>query len=239
MKIYFFYFIVFIFILLKYIGKSFFILKNNFCNWDINYATMTYDINRKYECHKVLNFLKDLNITYFLGEGSALGAYRNHGVILKDHDYDIIIPIWMNSHIFNCKEYYTINRTDKNMEYFLASNHKLCNNSRKIFYDILNNYITSNSNYKHLKMVCRKWNVFNYTSCLISFETTEIDMWVILGNEYSYSTIDICRCEYCNYYSYCLKITPTIVRNMYGNDYYIYKERNKGGNNIMKRIIIY
>lgn len=212
---------------------------NNFCKWDINYATMKYDINRRNECNNVLHFLNVLNLTYFLGEGSALGAYRNHGVIYKDHDYDIIIPVWMNYHIFKCNEHYMINRTKGDMDYFLSDKHLLCNYTRKNLYDILNRYIHYITSYKYVKMICRKWNIFNYTSCLIPFGKTEIDLWIILGNEYTYEKIDICKCEFCNNYSYCLSITPYIVRITYGSDYYIFKERSKGGNNQLKRFIIY
>lgn len=212
---------------------------NNACIWDIDYAIMQYDVNRKEECKSVLHFLNILNITYFFGEGSALGAYRNHGVIYKDHDYDIIIPVWMNYHIFKCNEYYTINRTYGIMEYFLSDKYKLCNYTRKKLYDILIDYIHNYSNYSHLKILCRKWNIFNYTSCLFQFGSTEIDLWLILGNEYAYENIEICKCEFCNYYGFCLTTTPVVVKNCYGSDYYIFKERLKGGNNKLKRYIIY
>lgn len=228
-----------LFLLLKSLYYKFSKINNNFCRWDINYPVMDYDINRRKECNNILHFLNILNITYFLGEGSALGAYRNHGVIYKDHDYDIIIPVWMNYHIFKCHEYYLINRTKGNMDYFLSENYKLCNYTRKNLFDILIKYIHLFSDYKYIKINCRKWSVFNYTSCLFPFEKTEIDLWLILGNEYSYKKIEICKCKFCNNFGYCLTTTPNYVRNAYGNDYYIFKERNKGGNNQLKRFIIY
>lgn len=212
---------------------------DEYCKWDINHAILKYDIRRKIECLSILKFLNILNITYFFGEGSALGAYRNHGVLYKDHDYDIIIPVWMNYHIFKCNEHFIIKRTNGNMDYFLSDKYKICNNTRKNLYDTLNKYINSNSLYRFLKMKCRKWNVFNYTSCLLPFGKTEIDLWLILGNEYSYETIEICKCKFCDYYGFCLTSTPVVVRNTYGKDYYIYKERHKGGNNKLKRLIIY
>lgn len=145
----------------------------------------------------------------------------------------------MNSHIFKCKDYINISRIHGEREYFLSNKYRVCGKDRKDYFDILINYVHNFSNYKVIKFICKKWNIFNYTSCHMPYENTVIDIFLILGNEYAYKNINICKCKFCNAYGYCLSDTPIIVRKQYGNDFFIYKDRNKGGNNKMKRYIIY
>ncbi len=58
---------------------------------------MNYNIEKLHEVHlEILDFLVDVcnknNLTYFLGYGTALGAYRHKDFIPWDDDMDIILP---------------------------------------------------------------------------------------------------------------------------------------------------
>lgn len=76
----------------KYNGKK--------CKWKVINKN-SFDRTKSRFIKIYFDLLHTLNIKYYLGFGSELGAVRNEGFIKGETDVDIIIPIWENYKYLN------------------------------------------------------------------------------------------------------------------------------------------
>lgn len=60
-------------------------------------------------CDILLDCVQKLNIEYFIGFGTELQTYRDGIIDYKDHDLDIMVPLWLNKPIFGRNEYKPVN----------------------------------------------------------------------------------------------------------------------------------
>lgn len=197
----------------------------SYCSWAEGPFPKDYDHNRTEECQLAIRFLNNLNVTYFLLWGSALGAVRNGGLIGKDSDVDVAIPVWLNPHIFGCTEYHPITNKDyDNKNVYMARNYRPCGHTRFYYHVLFKKYIR-----KHSKDGGR-------ISSLICIGNTQVylsermytDLWIILNNEYVYRDIQICKCKFCGVESYALEKSIIYSQIMYGEDCMTEQKAYKG-----------
>lgn len=199
--------------------------KNQLCKWKTEYIN-TFDKKRSKIVKEYLKLLSILNIKYFLGFGSELGAVRNGGLIVNDHDLDIIIPIWMNYRIFRCKEY--IDYFPQKCYIYSHRSVRVCNKTKQDFMMILKDYIENRTN-KNIYYRCRDWGMFGYTSCwALRKHNIFIDFWILIGKEYFYQNFETCYCSFSNYISYCTNSSKENVKKMYGKKWKIPNKQGCG-----------
>lgn len=196
--------------------------KSKWCSWSNNKPLYNYDSRKSETIAKYINLLKKMNVTYFLGHGSALGSLRNHGFIPHDRDVDIMVPIWLNQHIFHCNKYIKFNSDIHNRKCYVYVRPyvELCNKHRIDFMMMFKEYTEKILNKTIDYYKCSKWGVFKYTSCWL-FKENKIflDIFFLLGNEYTYDEIDICKCHFSGIDSYCLERNPQDMFKSYGRDF--------------------
>lgn len=203
---------------LYYYLYSILIERTSFCQWKVFYSN-TYDKNRSKIVKYYIDFLKKMKIVYFLGFGSELGAIRNGGLIWKDHDMDIIIPIWLNYRIFKCNKYIFYYPAKCNI--YTQKEVKVCNKTKYDYMIILKEYIENIVGEK-VDYNCRLWGKYGYTSCWIFYKSNIfLDLWILIGNEYIYQNINICKCKFSKYITYCAKNAIKNVYRMYGEKWHI------------------
>lgn len=174
----------------------------------------SYDKSKNKIIKKYISLLKDLNIIYFLGFGSELGALRNGGFIRNDHDVDIMIPVWLNYNIFHCREH--IEYYSNKCYIYSNINSKICNKTKHDFMIILNKYIEDKLK-KKIYYYCKLWGIYGYTSCwTMQMNNIFLDLWILIGNEYYYQNIEICLCHFSDCLTYCTSNPIVSVAKMYG-----------------------
>lgn len=197
----------------------------SYCRWKILY-TNTYDKNRSKIINYYFNLLNNLKIVYFLGFGSELGAIRNGGLIRRDHDIDIMIPIWLNYRIFMCNEYIYYFPTKCNI--YSQKEAKVCNKTKHDYMIIFRNYIENIIRGK-IDYNCRLWGKYGYTSCwILNKNNFFLDLWILIGNEYIYHNIKLCKCKFSNFITNCDENSKKNVYKMYGENWYIPIKRGSG-----------
>lgn len=215
-----------ILIILKIIVKPYYDEYNYMCKWYNNNIIGNYDRNKTYTLKKYFSILKRLNIHYFLGFGSELGCYRDVGIIKNDHDVDIIIPIWMNYNIFKCNRY--IDFKPHKCKIYTYPSYKICNKTRYDFLMMFKDYIEIKLNRK-VDYKCRSWGKFGYTSCwMFSEKKIFMDVWVIIGTEYVYSDIKLCKCLFSKSIVNCNENSLEYIIKLYGKKYYLPNTRGTG-----------
>lgn len=203
---------------------------SKWCSWSNNKALHDYDASKSETVAKYIDFMKELNVTYFLGHGSALGSIRNHGFIPRDKDVDINIPIWLNQHIFHCNQYVKFSSDIHNRKCYLYVRPyvKLCNKHRIDYMKMFKKYAEKITNKKIDYFECKIWGNFKYTSCWTFKENgLYLDLFFLLGTEYTYNEIDICKCHFSGIDTYCLERNPKDMFKSYGRDYL--KPKNYSG----------
>lgn len=197
------------------------------CKWKVVYKD-TYDRNKSYIINKYFELLNKLDIVYFLGFGSELGALRNGGFIRNDHDVDVIIPIWLNYKIFKCNKY--IEYYPHKCQIVSDSNTKICKKTRYTYMTIFRNYIQrimNNTIYFHCKYI----NRIGYSSCWIMKSGKYfLDIWIFIGNEYFHDNFKICRCKFSNILSYCTVDAIKYAYRYYGENWKIPVKSGSGDN---------
>lgn len=196
-----------------------------YCSWSAGPFPKDYDHNRTEECQLAIRFLNNLNVTYFLLWGSALGAVRNGGLIGKDSDVDVAIPVWLNPHIFGCSEYHSIKNKDyDNKNVYMARNYRPCGHTRFYYHLLFKKYIRKHNkdNGRISSHIC-----IGNTQVYLS-ERMYTDLWIILNNEYVYREIDICKCKFCGIDSYALEKSILYSQIMYGEDCMTEQKAYKG-----------
>lgn len=150
------------------------------CKWKS--FSSTYDTTRKKECQKYIQLVNNLNIFYFIGFGSLLGAVRNEGIIKNDTDIDIINPISKNCNLFKCNKKITITDSSLDGRYVLLTNDSLlCNKSRSFYIKVLVDYVMRNSTHKIIKS-----RITEITAALHIIEDLYNDFYPIIANEWIY-----------------------------------------------------
>lgn len=186
------------------------------CYWSYRNFKRKYDLSSRNQCAKLMNIANSLNITYFLGMGSELQAYRNGGIIKGDHDIDIILPIWLNQHIFDCSVYIPINRQKykKNSVVFDHS-YEQCGRRKRHYHHRFVRYLNQLNGLSPFTVkLCRD-------TTQIWFNNTQpfLDFWMFLSNEFVYDNISICKCEFCGVQTYCMKDAVKYITKNYGADF--------------------
>lgn len=185
------------------------------CNWrrGRNF-TLTYDYSKKNECKKIIKYANALNLTYFLSFGSELQAYRNNGYDKGDHDIDIIVPIYLNPHLFNCSDFIPINRNKYKFNSVLFDHaYRLCGRRRRHYFKRFIRYVDKTLGY--YKKEIWSYSVQLYVNSKMPF----LDVWLIMSNEYVYDKLEFCKCEFCGVETYCMKnALKNIIKN-YGKDF--------------------
>lgn len=196
------------------------------CNWFNKYKKDNYDANKTVTINKYIRILKQLNVNFFLGFGSELGSYRNNGIIKNDHDVDVLIPTWMNFNIFKCNIY--IEYKPSKCKIYTTPKYRLCNKTRFDLLMIFKEYVEKRLN-KRIDYRCRKWGRFGYTSCwMLSENKIFLDVWVIIGTEYVYSDIKICKCIFSTNIVNCNENSLYNIIKLYGKDYNIPNKKGTG-----------
>lgn len=207
--------------------------KINNCKWLKEEPLYEYDKTRISPVKHFLEILKRTNIIYFLAFGSELGALRNRGLIINDNDIDIIVPIWMNYHIFKCKEYVRINPNPHAT--FIKTTFKLCGKNKNQHFKTLERHIAKT--YRSLNMKCTRWGIYGCTHLQIKTVDFHYDIWLMLGNEDIYENMTLCKCPFSGFEYYCTEEAINNVIRSYGKNY---KIPNKHGSGVVsKQKVIY
>lgn len=175
-------------------------------------------------CDKLIDAIEKMNINYFIGFGTLLQAYRDGFIDYKDHDVDIMIPIWLNKHIFQCSEYKPVNsKKYNNISVKLTNKFQICNKNFSYYHNKFEKYIRS-LNITNVRYVVKYTrNTIIYLDGLIY--KYELDTWLMISNEWTYRDINICECEFCGRMVKCLKNPMTSILIDYGSDWMIPKSK--------------
>lgn len=191
------------------------------CQWKEKDFIFDYDKKRKKNCKKVITFLNGFNVKYFLAYGSALGAVRNKGIIKGDGDIDVVIPIWLNPHIFNCTEYEKIKINEYNdIDIVINSNYEVCGHNKQYYLNMFAKYLKNNYN-----IGC---NVLKDNIHVILSRNVLLDIWLFISEEGHYRDISICKCSFCDVESYALEKSVEYSKFFYGNDCMTVVKNSKG-----------
>lgn len=193
--------------------------KTKDCSWKRKKFMFNYDLGRKKQCQYSIHLLNSLNLTYFLGYGSALGAVRNKGLIKGDNDIDVIVPIWLNPHLFGCSKYEKAETHiyDKT-EIFLSKNYRICGHNREYYLHTLGRYLIS----KNINCSVNMRNIHILSDKLF------IDIWVFMSEEGVYRDISICKCYFCGVESYSVEKAIEYSKISYGKDCLTIPRATKG-----------
>lgn len=193
------------------------------CPWkSINQRKLN-DSTKK-SCDILLDGVENLKVTYFIGFGTELQAYRDGYLNYKDHDIDIMVPIWLNQHIFGCNEYKSVNpKKWNNTSIKITDNYKVCNNSFSYYQRKFQKYIKSLKikDFKHVLRYPR--NIQIHLSPL--YGKYYLDTWLMISNEWTYRDIDFCECKFCGRNVKCLKNPIKSILINYGRDWMITKSK--------------
>lgn len=143
---------------------------------------------------------------------------RNGGVIENDHDVDVIVPIWLNYKIFKCRDYilYYPNRC----KIYSNITSKVCNKTKYDYMIIFKNYVKKSLK-QDMYYNCKIWR-YGYTSCWMMLNNGFfLDVWILIGNEYFYHNIQICKCIFSNTITYCTENAIINAIKLYGDKWYI------------------
>lgn len=196
-----------------------------FCKWKV-LENNTFDKSKSKIVRSYFNMLKKLNVVYFLGFGSELGALRNGGVIKNDHDVDVIIPIWLNYNIFKCNEYISYYPTK--CKIYSSIGTKVCNSTKHKYMIMFREYIHKKVK-RNIYYNCRIWGKYGYTSCWMMLEKGFfLDIWIMIGNEYFYQQIDICKCNFSLSSSFCTENAIENSIKLYGDKWNIPVKKGSG-----------
>lgn len=197
--------------------------KKRKCPWhSVNHKKI--NKSTKIACDKLIDGIEKLKITYFIAFGSLLEAYRDGFLNYKDHDIDIMVPIWQNKHIFGCSEYKPVNpKKYNNVSIKLTNKFKICNNNFSYYHNKFEKYIRS-LKIKEVRFVVKYTrNTIIYLDGLIY--KYELDTWLMISNEWAYRDINICECEFCGRMVKCLKNPLKSILIDYGSDWMIPKSK--------------
>lgn len=93
---------------------------------------------------------------------------------------------------------------------------------------ILRDYINKMLKSK-IKYECRLWGKYGYSSCwIMKSKKLFLDMWILIGNEYFYHNIKICRCLFSNSFTFCNENAIENVYKLYGKKWYIPVKKGSG-----------
>lgn len=209
-------YVFFIISLIVEIINSFYFKGIKNCKWKV-YNENSYDKNRSALIKTYINVLYKLKLIYFLGFGSELGALRNGGVVHRDHDVDVIIPVWLNYKIFHCNEY--LDYYPHKCYIYSNINTKVCNKTKFEYMMILKNNLERVLKLK-IDYKCRFWTKYGYSSCWTLIQNNFfLDLWILIGFEYYYQNFRICKCSFSNSLSYCTDNPIKFVAKMYGKNW--------------------
>lgn len=190
------------------------------CSWRNKETTFYYDRRRKIYCQESIKFLNSLNMKYFLIYGSALGAARNKGLIKRDNDIDVAVPIWLNPHIFNCNKFEKVNNSNNDIDILINNKYKICGYNKKYYMYVLAEYINKLKSVKY---------IIDFPNLHIRlFDNLLIDIWIYMTNEGVYRDISICKCDFCGIESYALEKSIEYSKIYYGNDCMKVVKNSKG-----------
>lgn len=187
------------------------------CEWKP--LSSSYDESRRIVCNQYIRYINKLNINYFIGFGSALGAIRNKGLIKNDADIDIIVPIINNEHIFKCNEkIYISNYLYQNKSVLLNRNIHLCNHSRMYYSKLLYNYVVERSINLKIKLIKTRF-IEDLVMAFYISKDLYVDMYPVIANEWVYRDYGICKCKFCESITYCNTKVNETSKILYGDDY--------------------
>lgn len=188
------------------------------CKWNVFYDN-SYDTNRSNIIYNYIKFINKLDIVYYLGWGSELGALRNGGLIKNDHDVDIIIPVWLNYKIFKCNQH--IEFFPNKCKIITDIKTKICNKTKYEYMIIFKKYVESITK-KRMYYECKNWGKYGYINCyMLKTDLFFLDIWIILGNELYDQNINICKCKFSSYSSYCTENALKNAKKLYGEKWFI------------------
>lgn len=206
------FYIISILILIILISNS---SKYNICDWNNSKKYLLPNHKDNYKVKLIKTLLSKLNIVYFIIEGSLLGCYRNGGFIQGDNDFDIALPVWLNSKIFHCNEKISVDilKYGYNCLSF-PDYYTVCNYTKKhyhaIFYEYAKPFI---KNIRH--------NFQPQVSVIgLFFPGFTVDLWIMIGDEESYREIKLCNCIYSGVYITAIENAAISLLSKYGPEFY-------------------
>lgn len=204
--------IIFAIIMIFYISNNH---KYKICDWNKTKKYLYTNHEDNYKVRLLINLLNKLKIVYFIVDGTLLGCYRNGGFIHGDNDFDIAIPVWLNSKIFHCKEKISVDILKYGYNCLVFPNYyKVCNRTKNyyhyIFYEYVKPYL---KNIKHNFQP--RVNVVG-----LFFPGFTVDLWIIIGDEDSYRNIKLCKCIYSGVYINAVQNAIPSLISKYGSDFY-------------------
>lgn len=189
--------------------------KYPWCSWCNGVYRYDYDHSRRSSCVQLIKILNQLDMTYFLAFGTGIGQVRNGGIVPEDNDIDIVVPIWLNDHIFHCSIYKPINMSHYGWESVIMSqNYTLCGHKRQYYHRILLRRLRYKLN---LPLITHMLESFTSNIHLNIFPELLIDFWPFLTNEYTFRTIEPCWCTYCGEKALSTETMPSDLQKLYGN----------------------
>lgn len=192
----------------KYNGKK--------CKWKVINKN-SFDRTKSRFIKIYFDLLHTLNIKYYLGFGSELGAVRNEGFIKGDTDVDIIIPIWENYKVFKCNE--DVEFRKSKCVIFSNPDSKICNRTKYQYMLMLKEHIHKYFK-RNLTFDCKKQDKYGYTSCwMFESKYSTLDIFLSIGNEYV-ELKEVCYCKFSDIIARCNKYAMRDVLNIYGKKWY-------------------
>lgn len=216
----FFIFIAFGFLFLSLYKTNLKLKRIEKCPWQA--YSISYDKSRANICKKYIHLINSLGIYYFISFGSQLGAVRNGGLIKKDADIDIVLPVSKNRNLFKCNENITITNTYyENKLVLLENNILLCNKSRIYYAKLLEKYLIR----KLKKNGIIKTRVIAEVVAIYLFKNLYLDIYPTIANEWVWRNYSICKCDFCNTTAYCHVNAYNTTKLLYGSEYMIQKSK--------------
>jgi hypothetical protein len=181
----------------------------------------------------VLRFYNYIGLRYVLFRGTALGAIRNGGMIPADGDFDLDVPIWLNTQFFPsdwiCSDFGEASVRFVKHDPKDRNNWKLCGRTYatwlqefgKALQKIQKDIMASGKGpipalWTKTLLANRPWGgyrVFGISDLQFVFEHTRITRGATTGQG------GICRCLWSGYESYCIEEDWERMEAIYGQDW--------------------
>jgi len=187
------------------------------CDWVLEEDPL-FDYEQDDAWDDTLTFFNDLNITYALWNGAALGALRNRGKIPLDGDIDLIIPIYLNFWTDECMEAVSARPYPPNTEAY-------CGGNRDYWTDVVREWLQSVVNEqpelsqdRHISISRRSFGGFRFSGFGVG-----VDVIVsIEDHKFNQDTHPVCRCPMGDtVWSFCFESQHKEMRAYYGDDYLV------------------
>ena len=182
------------------------------CSWSSaeNFKYPYWDDENLARFTNVLKAFNEANITYFVLEGALIGAYRHGGPVPCDGDLDIVVPVWLNHELADCKDTtmpflrgYVININEDLLT--------LCGKNRDQWVDITKPWLEKRIHHASFY----KSDFGGFKVHMANSVTTDL-MSSMLDHHYM-NHGPICKCMFADVETFCLEDSLSVLKKIYGD----------------------